>query len=134
MLPSVLKVGRKSAPARLTAPVDTGDGELTPRADAALRGAVRRVSARAAADTRRIKFDFDRNLVHQIGRPLPPAELRTPPRSKPKGGVLKRVSSLPQPREGVRTPSLFGRKPAKASLAPPASVRLAAAGKPAWAP
>jgi hypothetical protein len=45
---------------------------------------------------RRISFNLERNVVHKIGEPLPPAELRTPPSARPNGSALKKVSSLPR--------------------------------------
>ena len=42
---------------------------------------------------KRISFNLSKNLVHEIGKPLPPAELRTPPSAKPSGSALKKGSS-----------------------------------------
>jgi hypothetical protein len=43
---------------------------------------------------KRISFNLSKNLVHQIGKPLPPPELRTPPSAKPSGSALKKGSSI----------------------------------------
>lgn len=53
---------------------------------------------------KRISFNLAKNLVHQIGKPLPAAELRTPPSSKPSGSALKKGTSV-----GVK-PSAVARK------------------------
>ena len=77
------------------------------------------VQAQGTPPKRRITFDLERNVVHQIGKPLPAAELRTPPGAKPRGSVLKKESKLPQPREGgVRKRLSFGGIPSSKMAAP----------------
>lgn len=43
-----------------------------------------------------VRFSLKRNLVMTIGQPPAPADVRTPPSSKPKGPALKKVSTLGQ--------------------------------------
>jgi hypothetical protein len=44
-----------------------------------------------------VRFSLKRNLVNVIGQPPKPADVRTPPTSKPKGPALKRRSLLSGP-------------------------------------
>ena len=67
------------------------DMQLSPRAQSALEGAVAAAGAAGTPEKRRISFNLEANVVHQIGKPLPPAEMRTPPGAKPRGSVLKKV-------------------------------------------
>jgi hypothetical protein len=68
---------------------------LSPEAEHALTSAMLAVQ-QTPPHKRRISFNLERNVVHKIGEPLPPAELRTPPSARPNGSALKRVSSLPR--------------------------------------
>jgi hypothetical protein len=106
---------RKSAPDRLQGKHAEATTLATRRAESLSPGAGRALSKAvhlvemATPEKRRIKFDLERNVVHQIGKPLPPAELRTPPSAKPRGSVLKKVSSLSReggPRASRRRHSL----------------------------
>lgn len=47
-----------------------------------------------AARRKSVRFSLKRNLVMTIGQPPLPADVRTPPTSKPKGPALKRSSGL----------------------------------------
>ena len=67
------------------------DMQLSPRAQSALESAVAAAGAAGTPEKRRISFNLEANVVHQIGKPLPPAEMRTPPGAKPRGSVLKKV-------------------------------------------
>lgn len=52
--------------------------------------AVPAASAEAAASAKKhVKFALSRNLAHAFGAPVPPADVRTPPSSQPKGSALK---------------------------------------------
>ena len=94
---------RKKKKRRASAPAAPGGGGAA-AAEPTRRGASLSPGAKGAAAAtpppqhkRRISFNLERNVVHQIGKPLPPAELRTPPSARPNGSALKKVSSLGRP-------------------------------------
>lgn len=105
------KAGKKSrlAPADVAAAAQAEDHEaVSAREQELLAAAVAAVTgggasgfgtpiASASAKKKAVRFSLKRNLVNVIGQPPKPAEVRTPPTSKPKGSALKKESAFEGP-------------------------------------